>query len=1332
MTKLLFKFLWQGLKKENGILKLSVHGYFFLCIIFFSFSSKVFSQDLLFSPIENRHQLNEEKIRNFIELPDGRIGVFTEGMLNLYDGADFKTIQIDDDNSAPLISYKGFHHSYIENNRIWFKYKGKISLINVSKEKSEADPIKILHFLGFKGTPVDLFVDEKKDIWVVNDLGALLCYQQDSKKVVCFLNRIFIKGSPEELLYDLVTAQQKVYLIYKSGLIRCFDRFTSKEIYKLFIVRDDLGDFNDWNHTTVVGKYLYVVRSGMIRGQLIRYDTQTRQSIVLLQTDTYWLNTFAANKNGDFFMSCSKGLWYFRYGSTFGSFYPELNLTEKNKIKTEVSTVLFDYQGGLWIGTLNKGIYYHHQDRSRFKYYQKSNFNLKDNDEFQINCFEETGDGKLLIGTNQGLYIAELPLNHTKSFKVLLSDLHCHSLLKDSTGQIWISTNKGLYVFGSNGFIKQYTKQSTSFVYQTSPGEILVCTDTGIFKWNKSLQSFGVSFLINSPADVFQITQWNHQLIGISDNGPFMMNIAGDKIIMPLAKGHKRMAMFSQKNHKYSCLLSDSNQDLWLGTYNGLTIWDHKNQKLYELNTDKGLVNNSIKAIVEDIDRSFWVTTSRGVSHIIKKRAASGLTFRIINYDKFTGVLEYPFTDRAALISSKNGLFIGGIDGMNNLKRNDARENQYVLNPILFSFKLFGKNVTSGQKINKEIVLKNAITSTDTLRLKHDQNFFSIGFSGLNYINESHTYFRYKLEYIDRNWRRENSAPGVGEASYTNIAPGQYIFMVQASSDGLHWPGRVKNLLIIIEPPIWNTILAKVLYLVLLCVGIVLISKAIIKHNTSIRKKQQDYAIERAKSDFITNMSHELRTPLTLIITPLKSLLARVEDQKIKKELLQISSSSDLLLDTVNQLLDFKKIDTGEEILHRNFYDNLSFISELCKAYGSIAEEKEIDFNWDIDPQNDDLYLDRQKITRIVINLLSNAFKFTGSGGTVKFSAVIDSKDKVLIILVEDSGIGISTIEIDNIFNRFYQADNQNGGSSGSGIGLYMVKYYATMHGGWVRVTSYPGQGTCFKVLLSVGKETEVPYFKEGEESTKKNILIVEDHIIFRGYLLAELKKYYNVITANNGEEGLKKAIMHVPDLIVTDMIMPQMDGPQLSQSVRNTIAVSHIPIIMLTGRTSDEARFEGYKAGVDAYMVKPFDINLLVLRIDKLLEINEARRKTFINKKEVQIDALTDNPVDQEFLKRTFKCVLDNLSNSDYTVEKFSEDMNMDRTGLYRKLMALTDHSPTNFIRTIRLKKAAELLLDKKLTIADVSDQVGFNSISYFTKCFHDTFGKTPSQSRE
>ncbi|MDR7212252.1 signal transduction histidine kinase/DNA-binding response OmpR family regulator/ligand-binding sensor domain-containing protein [Flavobacterium piscis] len=1319
--------MWKKVLQLYKILQVIIY------ILLFSYAHKAFAQDLLFSPIEVRQQLNEEKIRNFIQLQDGRIGVFTEGMLNLYDGIGFKTIEIDDDNAAPLISYTGFHHSYLENNRIWFKYRGKINLINVAKERSEDHPLELLSSLGFTGKPTNLFVDEKKNIWVVNDLGKLLCYEQGSKKVITFLNSVSVAGSSDDILYDLVLHKNLLYLIYKSGLIRCFDRAMAKELYKLFIVKDNSDNFTQWQHATAVNNYIYVVRAGKDKGQLVRFDIQTRESVILLQTDSYWLNCFAANDKGDFFMSCSKGLWYFHAGSTVGTFYPELTLIDERKIKTEVSTVLFDYQGGLWAGTLNKGIYYHHPDRSRFQYYSKKYFKFQDDRELQINCFEETIDGKMLIGSNEGLFEAKLPLDRSKTFKTLLPDISCNSLFKDSNNQIWISTSNGLYLLGNDQILKHYTTQFTNYVYETKDKEIYVCTGDGILKWNKSFNSFGFSSLVTSLANVIQITQWNQQLVGISAKGPFLMNFSGTKIIMPLAQSQKKYPMFSQKNHRYTCLLSDSDQDLWVGTYNGLSVWDNKRHKLYQLNTDKGLVNNSIKAIVEDKkDHSFWVTTSRGISHIIKKNKGSGLSFQIENHDKYSGVLEYPFTERSVFKSSNWGLFVGGIDGMNNLQSGVTEDNQYVLNPILSNLKLFGKNVVRGQDYNGNIVLNKTMPETDSIRFNYNQNFFSIGFSGLNYINPTKTYYRYKLQGIDENWRIENTASGIGEANYTNISPGEYIFEVQASSDCINWPGKQKKLLIIITPPIWKTTFAKILYFLMLGLGMWMFFKAIARRNALIQKKQQDYAVERAKSDFITNISHELRTPLTLIITPLKSLISKVENLEIKKDLLRISSNSDLLLDVVNQLLDFKKIDTGEEILHCHFYDNLSFLTELCNAYLPMAAEKGVSLSWTVEEQNIDLYIDRQKITRIVINLLSNAIKFTGSGGIVKLSASINAKGNILTVLVEDSGVGISSAEIDNIFNRFYQADNQNSSAAGSGIGLYMVKYYAEMHGGSVSVESSPGHGTCFRVQLCVQRKTEKTFFESGNEQSRKNILIVEDHSVFKAYLFDELKKHYNVLTADNGIEGLQKAVDHTPDLIITDMMMPEMNGSQLCQSLRTTISTSHIPLIMLTGRASDEARFEGYEAGADAYMVKPFDINLLVLRIKKLLEISFTRREAFSKDKEVTVESLAVNPIDKEFLERAFKCIADNLSNLDYTVEKFSDNMNMDRTGLYRKLIALTDHSPTNFIRAIRLKKAAELLLDKKLTIADISEQVGFNSVSYFTKCFHDAFGKTPSQCRD
>lgn len=1330
MRKVLFRVALCFLKRKKKIFDPFFIVSLLVYLTLFFHCNNLFSQNLLFSPIEGRQQLNEEKIRNFIELEDGRIGVFTEGMLNLYDGKGFKTIQIDDENAAPLLSYTGFHHSYLENDRIWFKFGGKLSLITISKERCESNPIKILNSLGFTEKPVDLFVDNKKDIWIVTQTGKLLCYDQTSKKVFTFLKTV--NTSSNDQLYDLVIHKNLVYLIYKSGLMRCFDP-SSKELYSFNLVQDTANSYTQWLHAAVVNNYIYVVRAGTRKGQLIRFDTQTKQSLVLLQTDSYWLNSFAANKKGDFLMSCSTGFWSFKAESTKGIFYPELTLTTDQKIKTEVSTVLFDHQGGLWAGTLNKGIYYYHPNRSMFQYYSKKYFNFQDDRELQVNCFEETLNGKLLIGTNEALFETELPLDGSKTFKIVLPKLYCSSLFKDSKGRIWISTSNGLFVIMTDGSIKHCTTQFTNSVYETKEGEIVVCTPEGILKWNTSFNAFALVYLTSQLPNVVQLTQWNKELIGISSKGPFFINKTNNKITMPLAQGQKKFPMFSQKNHRYTSLLSDSDQDLWLGTYNGLSIWDHKNRTSYSINTDNGLANNSIKSIVEDKkDHSFWVTTSRGVSHIIKTRNANEYTFRIVNHDNYTGILEYPFAERAAFISSKTGLFIGGIDGMNYLPNNSKRDNQYILNPILFNLKLFGKNVILGDEYDGKTILNKSIAVTDTLQLKYNQNFFSIGFSGLNYINPGQTYYKYKLQYIDKEWRTDHPASGNGEASYTNVEPGEYIFKVQASSDGINWAGKEKKLVIIINPPIWKTTFAKILYGVLLGLSIGLFSRFLTKRNALIRQKQQNQAVEKAKSEFITNISHELRTPLTLIITPLKSLISKVTDQIIKKDLERISSNTDLLLDTVNQLLDFKKMDTGEETLHCHFYDNLSFLTDLCAACLPMADEKGILFSWDINQQNTDLYIDRQKISRIVINLLSNAVKFTDSGGKVKLFAQIQEATKMLSISVEDSGTGISSSEIDKIFDRFYQANNQNGLTAGSGIGLYMVKYYAEMHGGFISVESEIGKGTCFKVMLSVQKKVNESIFNLNDKQIANKILIVEDHTVFRTYLFDELKVHFHVLTASNGIEGFEKAQQHSPDLIITDLMMPEMNGAQFCQSLKTSILTSHIPIIMLTGRASEEARFEGYNAGADSYLVKPFDINLLLLRIHKLLEINSDRRQAFVKDKEVKIESISSNPIDQQFLERAFKCIADNLSNPDYTVEKFSDDMNMDRTGLYRKLIALTDHSPTNFIRTIRLKKAAELLLDKKLTIADVSEQVGFNSISYFTKCFHDTFGKTPSQSRD
>lgn len=1279
------------------------------------YSNHCEAQNMLFSPVGGSEQLNEEQIRHIIQLKDGRLGVFTEGMLNLYNGSGFKTIHINDENTIPVANYTGFHHGYVENNRLWFKNSGKLAIINLNNERATANPAKIFKALGFKNVPADLFVDNESDIWVLTDKNALLCRENKTGKVTAFLKDITLPSLPIDRLYDVIRHDNKVYLFYRSGMVRCFNRLNSKELYRTTIASSKADNFKDWLHVTIVNQYLYVVRGGYYKGQLVRYDTASHKSQVLLQADDYWLNCFAANKNGDFFMSSRNGLWHFDTSANKKTFHETIDLTNGDKIKTEVSTVYYDNQGGFWVGTFNKGLYYYHPDRFRFQTFEKKDFNLAKTAELQVNCFQETVNGKLIIGTNNGVYTGNLPTG----FSVLLANVYCNHLYKDKTGKVWISTRSGLFILDKKGVIIKLVPYPVNYIFENKNGDLYACSPTnGLLKYNTVSGSFTTLQTVSNLPNITQATEWNNCIVGISGKGPFI--IKNNTLTLPLENRQKRPPFFGYFSHKYTCLLADSENDLWTGTYDGLTMWSTKDQKLYELHVEDGLANNSIKAIAEDTDHSYWVTTSRGVSHITKKYTSGTCSFIINSYNNYTGVLQHAFAERSIFLSSGSTLYTGGIDGMNVLQPN-KKASTLQLDPVILSLKIFGN-----KGFEKLVAYSRNVT------LSFNQNFFGITFSGLNYSNPSQTYYRYSLQGVDEGWREQKTHLGIGNANYTNIAPGDYIFKVQASPDGVSWSGPVKTIYVSITPPWWKTGYAYAAYIIFTLAITFLTARRITLDNRKRRQKQQELAIEQAKTDFITNISHELRTPLTMVITPLRALLTKVTDGKTKKDLELINNNAQLMLDTVTQLLEFKKMDSGNEILHRHFYDNLLFLEELCTTYSQLASEKPVKLVSDIFAGEVNIFIDRQKITRIIINLLSNAIKFTPPGGTVMIKVTPDEALGTLKIVVEDTGVGIKEEELESIFDRFYQARNQNGSISGSGIGLFMVRQYAQLHEGSVTASSTQGSGTTFKVTLSVKDNVRQENHVEAINKAEKTVLIAEDNKAFRDYLAAELKTSYNIITCANGKVALEEAVKNVPDIIISDMMMPEMTGPEFCRALRNDISVSHIPVIMLTGRTSDEARYEGYEAGADAYLVKPFDINVLRIRIEKLLQVNESRKKAFLEEKVVKAEEITTNPLDRDLLDRALKYVAKNIANPDYSVEKFSADMGMDRTGLYRKLLALTGYSPINFIRTIRLKKAAELLTAGRMPIAEIAEAAGFNSLSYFSKCFHESFAKTPSQYRE
>ena len=511
----------------------------------------------------------------------------------------------------------------------------------------------------------------------------------------------------------------------------------------------------------------------------------------------------------------------------------------------------------------------------------------------------------------------------------------------------------------------------------------------------------------------------------------------------------------------------------------------------------------------------------------------------------------------------------------------------------------------------------------------------------------------------------------------------------------------------------------------------------------SIRQKEE---LNQMKFRFFTNISHELRTPLTLIMTPLEVLMKKDNDEKTMRQLSVIHKNATDLYNLVNQLLDFRKSEMRMEKLHLSSGNIRDFINSIYTCFLPFAEEKHLKFTIENLPAAKHIYFDHDKMHKILNNLLSNAFKFTHENGSVllKINEILIGGRNMLSISVEDTGVGMSEEDLQHIFERFYQSSNNAEGTVGSGIGLHLVKEYVRMHQGEIEVESKQDEGTIFRLLIPMdlkpagenaheNNETTGDAPEEHtqlQEDTKLKILVVEDNNDMRAFLAEQLEEQHTVFTAADGEEGYKLAQEHNPDLIVSDIMMPKVDGIELCRMIKTNVQTSHIPVILLSARTADNVKISGYEVGADSYISKPFNFELLLVRIKKLIEQQEDRRKEF--KKNISVDpsAITITSLDEQLVKKALELIEKNMDNTSYSVESLSSDMGMSRMNLYRKIQSITGQTPTEFIRSIRLKRAAQILsADNKLSMAEVADMVGFSSSSYFTKCFKEQFGVLPTQ---
>jgi signal transduction histidine kinase/DNA-binding response OmpR family regulator len=802
------------------------------------------------------------------------------------------------------------------------------------------------------------------------------------------------------------------------------------------------------------------------------------------------------------------------------------------------------------------------------------------------------------------------------------------------------------------------------------------------------------------------------------------------------------------------CFLEDSKGRIWVGTRGGLNLFNPQTKTFQLFTKANGLPDNIIFNILEDKNHALWVSTPKGLCEVILETKEKDIQLSVINYDEKNALQNIEFNEKAALKTQSGELIFGGPSGFNIIDPDKIQKSAYRPKIVFTELQILNNTVEPGESINNRILLPQSLSFSQNINLKYIENVFTIEFASTDFAHGEYERYAYMMEGFNSDWLYTTG--NMRRATYTNLTSGHYIFKVKVLNRNGIW-SDVKTLHINIQPPFWLTNVAYIIYF-LLTVGLLLLIRRItlerihMRYEVAQQKKEVEraFAMEQLKTKFFTNVSHEFRTPLSLIISPLDNIIQHASDEEQKVQLSLVQRNAKRLLNLVNQLLDFRKMEVQSIKLYASIGDIVSFCRDISQSFTDIVEKKRIQFAFSSNIDELEIFFDKDKIEKILLNLLSNAFKYTYDNGKVSINLIYsepkeNETDGKLAIEVKDNGIGIPADKHTMIFERFFQTDvPESMVNQGVGIGLAITKEFVKLHGGVITVKSEPDAGTCFTVLLPAKKiyvsnnhlatkpilseEIEDIELKDNFKKEKKTILVVEDNEDLRFYLKENLKKLYHIEEAVNGKEGWEKVKSLDPDIVVSDIMMPVMDGIELAKKIKNETQTSHIPIILLTAMGSEEKQMEGYNIGVNDYITKPFIFDILVSRIKNLIAQQKLLQKKFHKQIEVNPAEITITPVDEKFLKSALEIVEKHIDEPGFSVEDFSHEIFMNRVTLYRKILSLTGKTPIEFIRSIRLKRAAQLLEKSGKSIAEIAYEVGFNNPKHFSKFFKEEFDVLPS----
>ena len=793
-------------------------------------------------------------------------------------------------------------------------------------------------------------------------------------------------------------------------------------------------------------------------------------------------------------------------------------------------------------------------------------------------------------------------------------------------------------------------------------------------------------------------------------------------------------------------MCEDETHKIWIGTNSGLCRLDPKTDQFVRFSVAYGFPDDLIMGLLTDGKGHILVSHKKGLSCMDIR------SFAFRTYNRYDGLQGNEFTQNAFYRNPQTGeLFFGGTNGLNAFFPDQIKLTTAKPAVVFTGLKIMNQPIDPGSTYNRRVVLQNSLLTTDELTLTWEDMNFSIGFSSLNYENPYGCRYRYKLVGLDKDWMYTDAL--VHEATFTHLPAGKYKLQVEAAnSDGL-WSEKAAVLNLVILPPWWWSWWTKLIYFSILMVLGWLIYRYLrtrIEFRNRLMlerlKNEKNEELMNMKLQFFTEISHEFRTPLTLIIDPLEQLLEGKTDAEQTRYYHQLMNrNAKQLLELINQLLDFRKLQSGSLAPKFVSADIVAFARDLLTSFEHRAREQHITFAFQPAQPTILVDFDTDKIQKVLNNLMANALKFTPAYG--KITVRIQQQESNVLIEVQDTGRGIAAEHQARIFDAFYQVEGPSTTSQGSGIGLALTQELVLMHEGTIQVESAPGEGACFRIFLPL-KQREVFEISEqlpvttdvretisSRQKTVVNqnelplLLVVDDNEDIREYISLNFASQYRVQTAKDGLEGFNKAVESIPDIIVSDIMMPGVDGIEFCRRIKTDEHTSHIPVILLTARQSDESRIEGYETGADAYITKPFNRKVLETRMANLLQQRLKLRELFGDGSAVEIKRVAVNVTDESFLNKVIQVLTENMENPAFDQEQLAEQLHMSQSQLYRKIKALTNRSVHDFVVTLRMNKARELLLAGELSIAEVGYQVGYSQPTNFTRTFTKQFGLSPTK---